>query len=329
MAADNGFLHHFKQLASEIKMKKGLKIAVLCGGSSAEHDVSLASGTEVAASLKKTFSSVVIFDPYDKSFARALMDYSPDVVFLALHGIGGEDGTIQGFLETLGVAYTGSGVLSSSLSMSKSHAKSIYLAEGINTPQGLLVHRGEKDAIERFCDKCDPPYIIKPNNEGSAIGVCIASSEGDLKALMEREFEGYKEVLIERYISGVELTVAVLGTSNPIALPPIEIIPKNEFYDYESKYAKGGSRHICPADIDSNLITNCKELAVKAHQALGCVGVSRTDMILDGQGGLWVLETNTLPGMTATSLLPDAVRVFGLNFDELCLVLIAFALEGE
>ncbi|MDO4532278.1 MAG: D-alanine--D-alanine ligase [Coriobacteriia bacterium] len=304
-----------------------LSVALLAGGASGEREISLASGAGASEALKEAGFNVTILDPAEKEDLKALLDGNFDVAFICLHGKYGEDGTIQGLLEILNIPYIGSGVWSSSLAMDKSRTKVFYRHFGINTPRSITLHRGDSYQVEPIAEKLGFPCVVKPANEGSALGVHIVDNLEALGKAIEEVAAIDTEVLMETYIKGTELTVAVLGNKDPIALPVIEIVPKNEFYDFESKYAPGGSEHICPARLSDEDTANAQQIAIAAHKALGCRGVSRTDIILDEAGVCWVLETNTVPGMTATSLFPDSARAAGYSFPEVCTKLIELALE--
>lgn len=308
---------------------KTCKVALLAGGISNEREVSLASGAGAQKALEEAGFSVSVFDPAKKEDLKNLIEGNFDVAFLCLHGKNGEDGAIQGFLQTIGLPYTGSHIFSSSLAMDKVISKHFYKAVALNTPSSLTLI---KDAVDKTSEEIMEiiglPCVVKAASEGSAFGVHIVKSADEFETALEATFSIDGKVLVERYISGRELTVAVVGNENPEALPAIEIIPKNEFYDYESKYAVGGSEHICPAEITEQKTHEIQECAIVAHKVLGCSGVSRSDFILDEEGTIWLLETNTLPGMTETSLLPDAARAAGIPFSALCTRLIDCALES-
>lgn len=305
---------------------KSVKVALLAGGKSGERAVSLSSGKSVEQALKTAGFQVVALDPADKDDLKTLVTESFDVAFLALHGKGGEDGTIQGFLETVGIPYTGSGVWSSATAVNKITSKFFYREAHIPTPQSMRIfspHTSSEDIISQV----GLPCVVKAATEGSALGVYICNSEQDVTNAVEKVFTVDSSAFVETFIKGSEFTVGVLGTDNPEALPVIKIIPVHEFYDYESKYAEGGSQHICPAPLSDEETKQAQDLALKAHRVLECQGVSRTDLIQDENGKFWVLETNTLPGMTATSLLPDAAKVKGISFEQLCSTMIFEALD--
>lgn len=303
-----------------------IKVALLAGGKSGEREVSLSSGKSVEQALKSVGFIVEMLDPANKEDLRTLVTEEFDVAFLALHGKGGEDGTIQGFLETLEIPYTGSGVWASATAVNKIISKHFYNEAGIPTPQSMKLESSEI-ASETIIEEIGLPCVVKAATEGSALGVYICNTVEEVTQAVQKVFTVDNSAFVESFISGNEFTVGVLGQKNPTALPVIKIIPVNEFYDYESKYAEGGSQHICPAPLSEEETRQAQELALRAHKVLGCEGVSRTDVIQDEQGKFWVLETNTLPGMTATSLLPDAARVQGITFEELCKQMVFEALE--
>jgi D-alanine-D-alanine ligase len=282
-------------------------VAVVMGGWSAEREVSLVSGAAVAAALKRGGYQVTSIDVQRDmgSFLTRLYP-QPDAVFNALHGRFGEDGCIQGLLNILEIPYTHSGVLASALAMDKPAAKSVFAANGIKVAEHQLATREDlaKGSIMK------PPFVVKPFNEGSSVGVHIVA-EGD--NYMPTEWHFGERVMVERFIPGRELTVAVMG-DRPLAVT--EITTDRKFYDYDAKYAKGGSAHKIPADIPAALEAEAKRVALLAHQCLGCRGVSRTDIRYDGKD-LYVLEINTQPGMTPTSLVPEQAAHVDISFDEL------------
>lgn len=307
---------------------KNTRVALLAGGTSGERQISLASGEGAGAALREAGFNVVMLDPADKEDLKALIDEDFDVAFLCMHGKGGEDGTLQGMLELLGIPYTGPGVWSSSTAMDKSKSKVHYAEAGIPTPGSITMHSKSDYTPQQIEALLGSHVVVKPATEGSALGVTIVTGVDQMESALDEAFAIDREVLVERFVDGTELTVAVLGNEDARALPVIEIVPQNEFYDFESKYAPGGSQHICPARLDDETTKRVQELALAAHKALECMGMSRTDIILDGDGQSWVLETNTLPGMTATSLLPDAGRAAGISFPALCTKLVEYALNA-
>lgn len=303
------------------------KVALLAGGKSGEREVSLASGEGAKEALEEAGFSVTVFDPAEKEDLKALIDGDFDVAFLCLHGKYGEDGTVQGMLEVLGLPYIGSDVWSSALAMNKVKAKVFYERAGIRTPRSITLRSTRERELDSIIEEIGKQCVVKPATEGSALGVFIVSGKEELEDAIAKAFSLDKEVLVESYIKGEEFTVAVIGNDNPEALPIIKIVPTSDFYDFESKYAPGGSQHLCPAPLSEEVTAEMQRMAVDAHQALGCKGVSRSDFIMDDEGLLWILETNTIPGMTGTSLLPDAGRAAGMSFPQLCTKLVQLALE--
>lgn len=303
------------------------KVAVLSGGKSKERDISLVSGEKARAALDKKGFVTTAIDPANPQDLVRLIEEDFDVAFMCLHGRYGEDGTMQGFLELIELPYTGSGVWASALAIDKVKSKVFYERVGLKTPQSAVVVSGDGTTAQAIVEKVGLPCVVKPPKEGSSFGINIASDVETLERVLAEVLESDGEALIETYIKGTELTVPVLGNDEPYALPVIEIVPANEFYDFAAKYETGGSEHICPARIDEAQTKAVQELGVRAHEALECRGISRSDFILDEKGQFWILETNTLPGMTDTSLLPDAARVAGREFPELCAYLVELALE--
>jgi D-alanine-D-alanine ligase len=291
------------------------RVAVLLGGRSAEREVSLSSGAGCAKALREEGFDVVEIDPGENP-ATQLIEAKVDCAFNALHGRFGEDGCIQGLLEWLRIPYTHSGVLASALAMHKERTKEVYRAAGIPVVRSIVADRREAGREHLM----EPPYVIKPVNEGSSVGVYIIR-KGDNRPpseLTKPEWNLTDAMMIEEYVPGRELTVAVMGDK---ALGVTEITTELEFYDYEAKYAAGGSRHILPAKIPADVTREAMRLSVLAHRALGCRGVTRTDFRYDDTGGkhrLIALETNTQPGMTPTSLVPEQAAHTGMNYARLC-----------
>ena len=289
------------------------RIAVLLGGLSPERDVSLVSGKACAEGLRAKGHDVVEIDA-GRNVYQQLVEADPDIVFNALHGEWGEDGRIQGILEHFGKPYTHSGVLASALAMDKQRAKATLEAAGIPCPEGFIATRFE--AAKTHAMK--PPYVAKPNAQGSSVGVHIVleGANSPPVELGSADWGMGDEVLIERYIPGRELTVAVMDDK---ALAVTEIIANTTFYDYEAKYSAGGSTHILPAPVSDDIAEKAKELALKAHQALGCKGMTRSDFRYDesAEPQLWLLEINTQPGMTPTSLAPEQAQYCGIAFHDL------------
>lgn len=288
-------------------------VAVLLGGRSPEREVSLVSGQKVIEALKAKGYQVSPIDPRDHDWMAQLDAIKPDVVFNALHGDWGEDGRVQGVLDYLGYPYTHSGVAASALAMDKQRAKAVLREAGIQCPEGQLISRFE--AAREHVMK--PPYVAKPNAQGSSVGVVIVTEGANRPpAILGSEDWPYEEeVLIERFIPGRELTVAVMGDK---ALTVTEIVPKTAFYDYDAKYSDGGSVHQLPADVPQAVFDECMAEALKAHQVLGCRGLTRSDFRYDPEtGGVWLLEINTQPGMTPTSLAPEQAAHCGIGFPDL------------
>lgn len=304
----------------------GVRVGLLRGGRSAEREISLITGRQVAEALRRRGYHVEEYDTDRESLAKLLAD-PPACVFIALHGRWGEDGTVQGLLDVAGVSYTGSGVLASAIAMSKPHTKRLFDSEAIPTPLWMLADRSTSagDVLADF----PVPLVVKPAEEGSAIGVSIVREPAELPSALELAGRSGDGIVIEEYVTGVELTVAVLGDAAPEALPVIEIVPKSasRWYDFEAKYAPGMSEHVIPARIPEESLVRAAELGVSAHQALGCRDLSRVDMILGQDEALYVLEVNTIPGFTPTSLFPDAAAAAGIPFDELCERLVRMALD--
>ena len=299
-------------------MAAGKHVAVLMGGWSAERPVSLSSGDACAKGLKEAGYRVTEVD-VDRSVGRVLEDMKPDIAFNALHGPYGEDGTIQGILEFLDIPYTHSGVLASALAMDKGRAKDIAKAAGVPVADHILISRKQVAADHVM----EPPYVVKPIAEGSSFGVIIVpeGQSSPPQSVLGEEWSFGDDVMVERYIPGRELTCAVMGApGEEAALDVTEIVPvSSRFYDYESKYAEGGSKHILPAEILPFVYQNVRTLALKAHRAIGCRGVSRSDFRFDesGSGELIWLEVNTQPGMTPTSLVPELAELAGYDFPAL------------
>jgi D-alanine-D-alanine ligase len=290
-------------------------VAVLMGGWSAEREISLRSGKACADALARQGYRVTRID-VGRDIANVLSLAKPDVALNLLHGRPGEDGTLQGMLEILGIPYSHSGVLSSALAMQKDFAKTQLKASGVPVPDGVLASRAEAANAHLIA----PPYVVKPVAEGSSVGVFIVTAEHrhPPQELTRENWPFGDQVLVERFIAGKELTCAVMGEK---VLDVIEIVPTVRFYDYEAKYAPGGSKHLLPAPISPFVYQEVRRLALAAHRALGCRGVSRADFRYDdgieGTEGLFCLEVNTQPGMTETSLVPELALHAGITFDEL------------
>ncbi len=290
--------------------KTPLKVAVLMGGPSAEREVSLSSGKECAAALRDAGYDVIEVDAGHDLFSR-LADEKPDVCFNALHGRWGEDGCVQGVLEWLGIPYTHSGVLASALAMDKQRSKKVFQEAGLPIAESRIVAKDVAQAAHVL----PTPYVIKPNNEGSSVGVYLVEEGANNPPELSSDMPD--EVMVEAFLPGREMTVTVMGDR---ALAVTDIY-SNGFYDYDAKYVEGGSRHVVPAKIPADVEAACMDYAVRAHNALGCRGITRTDFRWDedkGVDGIFLLETNTQPGMTPTSLSPEQADYLGISFAQFC-----------
>ena len=309
-------------------LDKGIHIVVLMGGWSAERAVSLMSGKGVAAALRERgFTRVTELD-MDREVAARLDDLEPDVVFNALHGTPGEDGTVQGLLELMAIPYTHSGVTTSAIAIDKELTKAVLVPHGIRMPAGKLV---ESESLYA-ADPIARPYVLKPVNEGSSVGVAIVTEGGNMGHPIGRESDGpwhhFDKLLAEPFVRGKELTVAVLGGK---ALCVTELKPHNDFYDFEAKYTDGVTEHVCPADVPADIAAAMMGIAAQSHALLGCRGASRSDFRWDdeqGEAGIFLLEVNTQPGMTPLSLVPEQARQCGISYGELVERLIEEALAG-
>lgn len=328
------------------------KVLVLAGGRSAERDVSLATGDAVSRGLNDAGFNVLFFDPatnhppitWTPENAKSLIDRLPpdptslqqnglpmgtvlspadvtrarfdgiDLVFIALHGGDGENGRLQALLDTCGVSYTGSGMAASALAMDKHASKRIFLAEGIPTPGWRIINRGDMPTIDGFVRELGLPLIVKPNAQGSTVGLTLVKDKGQWEKALTEGFRWDERLIVEEYIAGREITVSVLGDQ---ALPVVEIIPTHELYDYECKYTSGCSNYVCPADLTEAKTRLVQEHALRAFQVLDCAGYARVDFRMAPDGAFYCLEVNTLPGMTSTSLVPKAARAAGIEFPQL------------
>ncbi len=324
-------------------MKRRLKIGVVMGGPSAEREISFLTGRAVAFNLdrKKYSVSIVEMTREGRFFLvqnkkERLLDLQNkdrklfDLIFIALHGPIGEDGSLQGMFEVWGIRYTGSGVLASALAMNKVAAADVYRAHNLPTPPFIdfTKESWKKERallLKRIIKEIKYPLVLKPADQGSAVGVAVIKSEAKLIAAVNKTINSFSHLMAQKFITGEETTCGVLERrGEPFALPPTHILPKlGKFYDYSSKYKVGGSTHICPADFSAAVNAKLQELAVMAHRALGCRGVSRTDIFVAADGNFYVLETNTIPGMTATSLFPEAATQAGISFSRMLDLIIA------
>lgn len=305
-----------------------LRIELISGGWSQEREVSLKSGDAVFDALDKDKYEVRRLDPRDELVTLLQNAKDIDLVMLLLHGKKGEDGTIQGLLDLLGLRYVGSGVLASALAMNKVLSKELFRNAGLTVPRGITVAPGEYVDTHALFSALGSPAVIKPVGEGSSIGLEICGTEQEAEQSIRDILATGQEVLAEEYIGGIEVTCPVLGNKTPEPLPAIEIIPREEyrFFSYTAKYVSGASEEICPARLVSNVYRKVQECAVRAHEVLGCRHLSRTDMIVVDED-VYVLETNTIPGMTKNSLFPLAAKTAGISFPRLMDRLIELAFE--
>ncbi len=314
----------------ETKITKDTRIAVLYGGLSNEREVSLRSGANCHNALKRLgYLNAQLID-VDENLVEALKASKAELAFLCLHGRYGEDGTVQGLLELLKIPYTGSGILSSALAMNKPLTKRVLAAQGLPYPKSFILEKHELQELESYLEKMPaPPLMVKPLNEGSSVGVYKIDDAKDLRACVERTIREFEGVIVEEYINGQEITIGVLEDRNAtqtdtkeaalIALPILELRPKSKagFYDYEAKYTKGMTEFVLPAELSANVTAKAQDLAKRTFRALHCSGYARVDMIVDKKGQPFILEVNTLPGMTDTSDLPAMAEVAGISYDQL------------
>jgi D-alanine-D-alanine ligase len=297
-----------------------VKLAVVRGGKSAEREVSLRSGGQVTKALRGLGHQVIEVD-LDGGTWDALRDGGFECVFNALHGRLGEDGTVQGMFELLGLPYTGSGVLASALCMDKARAGKVMMGAGLQVPEfeEMEIKEGvAAEVVERLVARFGLPLVIKPVREGSTIGLTIAKNADDVASGLVLAGRYDRRVLVQRFASGTEVTIGVLATPELQVLPTLEIVSENPVYDYDAKYTAGKSHHIIPARIPEAARAAASDAAARAFTELGCSGMGRVDIIVDQGGTPWVLEVNTVPGLTELSLLPDAARAAGISFEQLC-----------
>ena len=312
---------------------KSLRVVVLCGGWSDERDVSITSGTECRkALLESGFKKVDLLDIAEDRFAEKLAGGNYDVAFPALHGRFGEDGCIQGMLEVMHIPYAFSGVFASAVATQKEAAKVLYAKAGIRTPRGVDLPAGaqltqeQKDAL---VSKLGLPLFVKPSGNGSSFGITRVTESSKLQEAVDLAGSEGERVLIEECVVGTEITVPVIGNADPHALPIVEIVTGSDFYDVKVKYEPAELHHVIPARLAPAVYAKAQDAAVAAHKALGCAGCSRSDFIVTEMGEPVILETNTIPGMTPASLLPDSARHGGIEFPELCAKFIELAVEGR
>jgi len=299
-----------------------MKIGVLIGVKSTEKEIAMKTAKNIISALKvKGYEFCEI--PIDENIVENIKREKIDVAIISAHGLYGEDGTIQGLLELLGIPYVGSGVLASALALNKVMAKKIFLFHKIPTPKWIEISKKDMETkdLEKILENIKElknPWIVKPSNQGSTIGLSVANNKDELIKALEYAFKFDQYILIEEFIKGKEITASIYDVENTICLPLIEIIPKTGFYDYQTKYTPGLSEHIIPARLSEETYKKAQELGVLAHQALGCRHLSRVDMIVEEDTqNIYVLEVNTIPGMTETSLYPESAKAFGIEFPDL------------
>jgi len=310
---------------------KKMCIALLAGGKSGEREVSLSGAAIFEKSLDPDKFAIRRYDPaYD--LAKLAQDSDEiDFAFILLHGLYGEDGSVQGMLELLDIPYQGSGILGSAVAMDKNLAKVLYKLKGIPVADWQVVTTMDDSQCEEMAASMGLPLVIKPVRDGSSLGLTIARSIEDVKGGIDHALKNDSRVMVEQYIEGREITVSVLGNEDPEAMPVIEIVPGEgyEFFDYDAKYLSGASTEICPAEIDENLTRAAQEYGVTAHKVLHLHGYSRSDMIIDKGNKIYILETNTIPGMTQTSLLPQSAAAHGLDYPMLLEKLIELGMAAK
>jgi len=300
---------------------KSKRIAVVMGGPSAEREVSLNTGKAILTALQKSgYQGAVGIDLDPARFVEQLTKEKIEIVFNAIHGQYGEDGVLQGALELLGIPYTGSGVLASAMAMDKGISKRIFLSASIPTPRSLLFTKADlsRDLVTEIIAGFSIPVVVKSSSQGSSIGVVIVEERENLSQAIEQAFQYSDTILVEEFIKGRELTVAILGNNDLKALPVIEIVPFSGRYDYHSKYTKGTTEYIVPARLSEETTFLVQKVALEAFHALRCSGIARVDIMLDEDDNPYVLEVNTIPGMTGTSLVPKAAAAAGISFSALC-----------
>ncbi|MBO8158437.1 D-alanine--D-alanine ligase [Thermosyntropha sp.] len=304
------------------------KVLVLMGGMSSEREISLKSGKAVVEGLKAAGYEVETLD-LNRENLTEIPKMKPDVVFNILHGQYGEDGRVQAYLDILGIPYTGSGMVASVIGMNKVLTKKVLSCENIPTAEYIVLKKETFgfNKVNEIVQRLGLPVVIKAATQGSSIGTYIVKKEDELAFAIQNAFSFDEEVLVERFIAGTEVTAALLGNKNPTVLPIIEITSKNEFYDYESKYTPGMCHHIIPARISEKARTGVENISRQVYSAIGCRGFARVDFIVDKDDNPWVLEINTIPGMTEMSLVPDAAKAAGISFSELVDKIVQYALE--
>ncbi len=306
-----------------------MRIALLAGGKSGEREVSLSGAAVFEKALNPDKYTISKYDPANDLERLVRESASIDFAFILLHGLYGEDGSVQGMLDLLDIPYQGAGILGSAVAMDKNLAKVLYRMEGIPVADWRVVSSMGEQECGRLVEELGLPLVIKPVRDGSSLGLSIAQSEEQVRAGIAHALKNDRRVMLERYIKGQEITVSVLGNDDPVAMPIIEIVPGegHAFFDYNAKYLPGASKEICPAEIDDGLRTIAQDYAVRAHKILQLSGYSRSDMIIAPDNTIYILETNTIPGMTQTSLLPQSAKAHGLDYPALLERLIELGLE--
>lgn len=296
------------------------KIAVLMGGPSDEREVSLNTGSAIVNALQEKGYQVIGIDLIPDKLFEQLKENQIEIVFNAIHGRYGEDGVLQGALDLIGIPYTGSGLLASAMAMDKAISKRLFLSAGIPTPRSKLFTKNDttRDLVSEILTEFSIPVVVKSAAQGSSIGVTIVECTDQLSQAIEQAFEYSANILVEEFIQGKEVTVAIWGDTNPQTLPIIEIVPHSGKYDYSSKYTKGATDYIIPARLDEGTIQAVEQAALDAFLILGCRGIARVDIMIDQYNNPYVLEVNTIPGMTATSLVPKSAAAAGISFSDLC-----------
>jgi len=311
-------------MENDIKQLLNQKIAVLAGGLSSEREISLKSGRAVFNALLGLNLNTIFLDLVE-NFKQQILKVNADVVFIALHGKQGEDGTIQKILEESNICYTGSGPQASYNALSKIISKEIFTQHKIKIAP-YQIFKKNQNVTQGEMDKINLPAVIKPSSEGSSIGLSIVHEKRNLKSAIEKAFEYGDDIIIEDYIKGDEITVAILDRK---PLPVVKITPGAQFYDYEAKYFRNDTKYEVPAPIDENIYNIAQRIGLESHQALGCCDFSRVDMIISEKKEIYVLEVNTIPGLTERSLLPMAAKCSGLSFPKLCVKILCLALKKK
>jgi len=308
-----------------------LCIALLAGGKSGEREVSLSGAAIFEQALDPDKYTIRRYDPASDLEFLARDSQKIDFAFILLHGLYGEDGSVQGMLDLLDIPYQGSGILGSAVAMDKNLAKVLYQTAGIPVAEWRVLSRADQNECDQIIENLGLPLVIKPVRDGSSLGLSIARQKEQVYEGVASALKNDHRVMLEKFVAGREITVSVLGNEDPVAMPVIEIVPGDEyeFFDYNAKYLPGASREICPAEIEEQLALEAQRYGVAAHKVLQLSGYSRTDIIIGGDQSMYILETNTIPGMTRTSLLPQAAKAHGLDYSALLERLIELGLEAQ